>query len=96
MSSLLQWGVETGAVGAAIVAIGVLWCLLRLPGGLKRGRHDRWLAGSWTRRRSLELQPAGRRALDDRTSAVAISASALGGTWNRWLAGGTDLFVERG
>ena len=28
--------------------------------------------------------------------AVAISASALGGTWNRWLAGGTDLFVERG
>ena len=28
--------------------------------------------------------------------AVAISASALGGTWNRWLAGGTDLFVDRG
>jgi hypothetical protein len=27
---------------------------------------------------------------------VALAASALGGTWNRWLAGGTDLFVERG
>ena len=29
-------------------------------------------------------------------SAVAVAASAWGGTWNRWLAGGTDLFVERG
>jgi len=25
-----------------------------------------------------------------------MAASAWGGTWNRWLAGGTDLFVERG
>ena len=29
-------------------------------------------------------------------AAVAVAASAWGGTWNRWLAGGTDLFVERG
>ena len=28
--------------------------------------------------------------------AVAIAASAVGGTANRWLAGATDLFVERG
>ena len=28
-------------------------------------------------------------------AAVALAASALCGTWNRWLAGATDLFVER-
>jgi hypothetical protein len=27
---------------------------------------------------------------------VALAASAFAGTCNRWLAGGTDLFVERG
>ena len=34
MSSLLQWGVETGAVGCLILALGVLWCLRRIPTGL--------------------------------------------------------------
>jgi hypothetical protein len=28
-------------------------------------------------------------------AAVALAASALAGTWNRWLAGGTDLFIAR-
>jgi hypothetical protein len=96
MSSLLQWGVETGAAGAVIVATGVLWCLLRLPGGLKRvGSIDRSLAhGFIGAALSFGLLAAVHWTVE--LSAVAISASALGGTWNRWLAGGTDLFVERG
>jgi len=96
MSSLLQCGVESGALGLGLLSLAGLWCVCRLPVCLKRvGSADRtlaygligaalgfsiWFAVQWT----VELP------------AVAISASALGGTWNRWLAGGTDLFVERG
>ncbi len=96
MSSLLKCGVEAGAAGLVIIGIAGIWCLVRLPSCLRRvGSADRALAHGligaavgfslwsmlhWT----VELP------------AVAISASALGGTWNRWLAGGTDLFVERG
>ncbi|MFI5456869.1 MAG: O-antigen ligase domain-containing protein [Isosphaerales bacterium] len=96
MSSLLQCGVESGAIGLLLLSLAGLWCVCRLPVCLKRvGSADRtlaygligaavgfslWFVVQWT----VELP------------AVAISASALGGTWNRWLAGGTDLFVERG
>ena len=96
MSSLLQWIVESGVIGLALLAAAILWSLFRLPASLLRiGSADRtlaygligsalgfglWSAVHWT----VELP------------AVAISASALGGTWNRWLSGGTDLFVERG
>ena len=78
-----------------VTGLAVLWSVWRLPTCLKRvGSADRALAHGligaavgfslwsilhWT----IELP------------AVAISASALGGTWNRWLAGGTDLFVDR-
>ena len=96
MSSLLRCGVEAGWAGLVLLAIAGLWCIVRLPSRLRRvGSADRALAHGligaavgfslwsllhWT----VELP------------AMAISASALGGTWNRWLAGGTDLFVERG
>jgi hypothetical protein len=96
MSSLLQCAVESGALGLLLVALAALWCIVRLPACLKRvGSADRslaygligaalgfslWFVVHWT----VELP------------AIAISASALGGTWNRWLTGGTDLFVERG
>jgi hypothetical protein len=96
MSSLLQWIVESGVIGLALLAAAILWSIFRLPASLLRiGSADRtlaygligsalgfglWSAVHWT----VELP------------AVAISACALGGTWNRWLAGGTDLFVERG
>jgi hypothetical protein len=94
-SSLLQWGVESGAVGLGLVALAGLWCVCRLPACLKRvGSADRTLAfgligaalgfGLWSVVQWTVELPA-----------VAISASALAGTWNRWLAGGTDLFVER-
>ncbi len=96
MSSLLQWGVESGAIGLGILALGALWCLIRLPSVLKRvGLIDRSLAhGLIGAALSFSLLAAVHWTIE--LSAVAISASALGGTWNRWLAGGTDLFVERG
>ncbi len=96
MSSLLQWLVESGLIGASLLGMAGLWGLVRLPGAIRRvGSADRalvfGLAGAvvcfgivstlhWT----IEL------------AAVAIAAVAVAGTCNRWLAGGTDLFVERG
>jgi hypothetical protein len=96
MSSLLQWGAETGVVGLGLVALAGLWCVIRLPAGLKRvGTVDRSLAhGLIGAALSFSLLSVVHWTFE--LSAVAISASALGGTWNRWLAGGTDLFVERG
>lgn len=94
-SSLLQWGVEGGAAALVLTALGGLWCLIRLPGAVRRvGTADRALPcaliGSTvcfiifsTFHWSIEL------------AAVALAASALAGTWNRWLAGGTDLFIAR-
>ena len=96
MSSLLEASVESGAVGLALLATAGFWCLIRLPGAIGRvGTADRALpygllgslvgfglfsAISWT----VNLP------------AVALAASAVAGTANRWLAGGTDLFVDRG
>lgn len=93
-SSLLQWWVESGLVGVALLGVAGLWCLGKLPGATRRvGSADRTLAfmligtavcfGAfsllhWT----VEL------------AAVGLAACAVGGTLNRWLAGGTDLFVE--
>ena len=96
MSTLLQWGVESGAAGLGILGIGLLWCLIRLPFGLKRvGAVDRSLAEGLIGA-ALAFSVLAIVHWTVELTAVAISASALGGTWNRWLAGGTDLFVERG
>jgi hypothetical protein len=96
MSSLVQWGVESGAVGLALLGATVIWSIARLPGALGRvGSADRTLAyGLIGAALSLSLWSVVHWAVE--LPAVAISASALGGTWNRWLAGGTDLFVDRG
>lgn len=95
-SSLLQWGVESGAVGLGLLLIGGVWCLLRLPGAVRRvGTADRSLAyGLIGAASGFSLYAAANWSVE--LPAVAVAASALGGTWNRWLAGGTDLFVERG
>ena len=95
-SSLLQWGVESGAVGLGLLLIGGAWCLFRLPGAVRRvGTADRSLAyGLIGAASGFSLYAAAHWSVE--LPAVAVAASALGGTWNRWLAGGTDLFVERG
>ena len=95
MSSLLQWWIEAGFMGMGLLATGLAWCVLKLPGAVRRvGTADRSLAFGligaavgfivfsavhWT----IEL------------ASVALAASALAGVGNRWLAGGSDLFVER-
>jgi hypothetical protein len=95
MSSLIQWGAESGIVGLSIVATGVMWCVWRVLPCLRRvGSADCCLAyGLIGSALGLTLFSAIHWTFE--LTAVAVSASALGGTWNRWLAGGTDLFVER-
>jgi hypothetical protein len=96
MSSLVQWSAEAGIAGLVILAAAAIWSACCIPGGLRRvGRGDRSLAhGLIGAALSFTLLAAVHWTIE--LSAVAISASALGGTWNRWLAGGTDLFVDRG
>jgi hypothetical protein len=95
-SSFLQCAVESGAIGLGLLAAAGLWSLCRLPACLRRvGTADRTLAyGLIGAALGFTLWSVVHWAVE--LPAVAISASALGGTWNRWLAGGTDLFVERG
>jgi hypothetical protein len=96
MSSLLQWAAESGVIGLTLLAIATVWILYRLPGVIKRvGSADRTLAfGLIGAAIGFSLWSVVHWAVE--LPAIAISASALGGTWNRWLAGGTDLFVDRG
>jgi hypothetical protein len=95
MSSLLEWSVESGAVGMGLLVTAGFWCLLRLPGAIGRvGTADRALPyalfGSLV---GFVLFSAIHWTVD--LSAVALGAAAVAGTANRWLAGGTDLFVDR-
>jgi len=94
-SSVHQWGVESGVLGLCILIVGACWCLWRIPGSLRSlGAEERSLAhGLVGAGVSLSLLAMIHWTLE--LPAVAVSASVLGGTWNRWLAGGTDLFVER-
>jgi hypothetical protein len=96
MSSVLQCAIESGAVGLALLALATLWCVCRLPASLKHvGSAERTLAyGLIGAALSFGLWSVVHWTVE--LPAVAIAASALMGTCNRWLAGGTDLFVERG
>jgi hypothetical protein len=96
LSSLVQWWVEAGGVGVALLLLAGAWCLVRLPGAVRRvGTADRALAfGLIGAAAGFTLFSAVHWTVE--LAAVAMTASALGGTWNRWLAGGSDLFVERG
>lgn len=96
MSSLLQCGVEAGGAGLALVAWGAFWCSRRLSRAVKRvGTADRALVfGLMGAVAGFTLFSVVHWTVE--LPSVALAASALGGTCNRWLAGGTDLFVERG
>jgi O-Antigen ligase len=95
MSSLLQWWVESGFVGLAVLGAGMLWCVCRLPGALRRvGTADQALAfGLIGAAVAFTLFSAVHWTVE--LASVALAASAVAGVGNRWLAGGTDLFVER-
>ena len=96
MSSLLQWWVESGFLGLAILGLGALWCLFRLPGAIGRiGTADRSLVfGLIAAGIGFTLYSVAPGTVE--LTSVALAASALAGIGNRWLSGGTDLFVERG
>jgi hypothetical protein len=96
MSSLVQWAVESGAVGLGLVATAGLWCLIRLPSAIQKvGTADRPLAmGLLGAMFGFVLYSAMQWTIE--LTAVSLAAAAVGGTANRWLAGGTDLFVDRG
>jgi hypothetical protein len=94
-SSVLQWGVEAGAAGLVLLGLGGLWCLTRLPGAVRRvGTADRALAfGLVGAAGCFAMVSAVHWTVE--LAGVALAACAVAGTWNRWLAGGTDLFVAR-
>ena len=96
MSSLLQWWVESGYVGLGLLGLAGLWCLARAPGAVRRvGSADRALAfGLIGTALTFTLFSAVHWTVE--LASVALAASALAGAGDRWLAGGTDLFVERG
>jgi hypothetical protein len=96
MSSLLACAVESGAAGVCLVGLGTLFFVYRLPACLGHvGSAEKTLAyGLIGATLSFSLWSVVHWSIE--LPAVAIAASALLGTCNRWLAGGTDLFVERG
>ncbi len=94
-SSLAQWWAEAGFAGLALLGLGVLWCLWRVPAALKRIEPADWVlpASLLGAMASFALFSSIHWSME--LSAVALSACAVAGTANRWLSGGTDLFVER-
>ena len=96
MSSLIQWAAESGIAGLSILCLAALWSAWRILPCLRRvGSADRCLAyGLIGAALAFTLLSLVHWTIE--LTAVAVCLSALGGTWNRWLAGGTDLFVERG
>lgn len=93
-SSLLQWWAESGLVGLILLAVGTLICLGRLPGALRRlGRADGPLGfGLLGALGSLAVYSATNWSVE--LLGIGIAASAVLGLCERWLSGGTDLFVE--
>ncbi len=95
LSSVAQWVSETGLMGLALLLTAGLWSLSRLRVSVLRvGSADRALVfGLIGAALGFSLYSTVYWTVE--LAAVAVSVSALGGTWNRWLAGGTDLFIER-
>lgn len=94
-SSVAQWAVEAGAVGLGLAGLLGAWALIRLPGAVRRvGTADRALcAGLVGSLAGFALFSAVHWTVE--LPAVALALAAVAGTANRWLAGGTDLFIER-
>jgi hypothetical protein len=93
-SSLSRWLAETGLAGGILLALAVLWSLIRIPDAWRRiGSADRALAsGLLGATVGFGLFSALHWTVE--LPAVALAASGVLGTWNRWLAGGSDLFVD--
>ncbi|QDV33815.1 O-antigen ligase family protein [Tautonia plasticadhaerens] len=93
-SSVLQWLVESGMAGGAILAVAGLWGLGRLVRAWRRvGSADRALACGLVATAGCFVGFAAVHWAVE-LPAVALAACAVFGTMDRWLSGGTDLFVE--
>lgn len=93
-SSVLQWWAEGGTAGMVIVAAGLVWALSRIPHAWRSvGSADRNLAGALLGA-CLGFGLFSVVHWSVQLLAVALCAAAVLGLANRWLAGGTDLFVE--
>lgn len=93
-SALFQWWAETGLAGVFVLAAGLCWVVWNLRGAWDRvGQADRSLSagmiGSLSAFAVFSLVHWSIQGL-----AISLSAAAVLGTANRWLAGGTDLFLE--
>ena len=94
LSSLGQWWAETGVAGLLLLASGLAWIVWKLPSAWTRvGSADRALPAAMVGS-AFSFGLFSAVAWTIQLPAIAIAAAALGGTMNRWLAGGTDLFVE--
>lgn len=93
-STLMRWWVEAGWAGLGLLGLALVWALIRLPGSIQEvGSADRALAfGLIGATVGLGLFSTVHWTVE--LPAIALAASAVAGTLNRWLAGGTDLFVE--
>ncbi len=94
LSSLFQWWAEAGAAGMVLLAAAGLWVIVRLPRALGRvGSADRPLA--WGLVGALGcFAVVSVLHWTVQLTAVALSATAVAATCDRWFAGGTDQFVE--
>jgi hypothetical protein len=93
-SSLVQFGIESGIAGVMVLGLALLWCAARVAPSLVRvGTADRALSwGAIGTALCFGTFAAVHWSLE--VPAVALAAAAWAGTCDRWLAGGTDLFVE--
>ena len=96
LSSLLQFTLESGLAGLLVLACAGLWCLWRLPGAARAVGSADWTLAQGLIGGAIGFTLWSTVHWGAELPAVAISASALGGAWNRFLAGGVDLFVDRG
>ena len=93
-SSLIQWGAEAGLAGLALVGLGAVWFVVRVPRAIARvGSADRPMAAGLLGS-AVGFGLASTVGWTVQLPAVALAASAMIGVLDRWLAGGSDLFVE--
>ncbi len=93
-SSVLQWVVEGGLAGAAVLGLALLWGMARIVRAWRRvGSADRALASGLVASILCFISFASIHWSIE-LPAVAVAACAVLGTFDRWLSGGTDLFVE--
>lgn len=93
-SSVLQFAVEAGAGGLAVAGLGLVWIVLRVvPAWRMVGTADRALAWGLIGTGACAFVFLSVHWMVE-VPAVALAAAAFAGTLDRWLAGGTDMFVD--